>query len=64
MAELDEVKRLKAFKRKSCWNYERIAHEIGVHSQAVQAWFSGKYRPNNLSRKAINEFLKRQASGG
>ena len=57
MKEFDEVELLKTFKKNSGWSYEKIAREIGVHSQAVQGWFSGKYKPNNLSRKAIRAFL-------
>jgi len=56
MEEITEVEMLKKFKQKNGWSYERIAHEIGVHSQAVQAWFRGA-KPNNLSRKAIRAFL-------
>ena len=56
MEGINEVEMLKKFKEKSDWSFERIAHEIGVHSQAVQAWFRVA-KPNNLSRKAIRAFL-------
>jgi len=56
MERINEVEMLKKFKEKSDWSFERIAHEIGVHSQAIQAWFRGA-KPNNLSRKAIRAFL-------
>ena len=63
MKEFGEVGMLKAFKEKSGWSYEKIAQEIGVHSQAVQGWFNGKYKPNNLSRKAIRAFLIEHSLG-
>ncbi len=56
MEEINEVEMLKKFKEKSGWSYEKIAQNIGVHSQAVQAWFRG-IKPNNLTRKAIKKFL-------
>lgn len=57
MNEIKELEMLKEFKTKSGWSFEKIAQEIGVSHQTVMAWFSGKYTPNNLSRKAIKAFL-------
>ncbi|MCW4042873.1 MAG: helix-turn-helix domain-containing protein [Candidatus Bathyarchaeota archaeon] len=56
MEEVNKVEKLKEFKEKSGWSYEKIAQNIGVHSQAVQAWFRGT-KPNNLTKKAIRKFL-------
>ena len=60
MEEKNEVKTLMEFKENTDWSYEKIANQIGVHSQAVQAWFRGT-KPNNLTRKAITKFLKKFA---
>jgi len=57
MEERNEVEMLKRFKEQSGWSYYKIAKEIGVHPQAVQAWIRSKSEPNNLSRKAIRAFL-------
>ena len=57
MEGIKEVEMLKDFKKKSGWSFEKIAREIGVSHQTVMAWFSGKYIPNNLSRRAIKAFL-------
>lgn len=51
---------LKKFKERSGWSYDRISKEIGIHHQTVQGWFTGKYKPSQLSRKAIHEFLEKQ----
>lgn len=56
MREFNEVEALRTFKKESGWSYEKMGREIGVHSQAIQAWFKGT-KPNNLSRKAIRAFL-------
>lgn len=61
MKETDEIKALREFKKELGWSFEKMAHEIGVHSQAIIAWFAGKWKPNNLSRKAIREFLKKHS---
>lgn len=57
MAEFNELEELKKFKSKSGWSYERLAREIGVHSQTVQGWFSGKYKPSLMAKRLIRAFL-------
>ena len=44
MKEIDEIEMLIKFKKKSGWNYEIIARELGIHSQSVQACLSGEIR--------------------
>lgn len=58
MEEKDRIETLKKFKEKSGWSFEKIAQNIGVHSQAVQAWFRGT-KPNNLTKRAIWKFLNK-----
>ena len=36
MQEFNELEMLKKFKEKSGWSYEKIAQNIGVHSQTIQ----------------------------
>jgi len=57
MQEFNELEMLKKFKEKSGWSYEKIAQNIGVHSQTIQGWFSGKYKPSQLAKKALRSFL-------
>lgn len=57
MKEFDELEMLKKFKQKSGWSYEKLAREIGVHSQTVQGWFSGKYKPSLIAKKLLRTFL-------
>lgn len=58
-----ELELLKSFKKRSGWSYDRLSKEMGVHHQTVQSWFVGKYRPGNLARKVINEFIEKQKGG-
>jgi ribosome-binding protein aMBF1 (putative translation factor) len=55
-----ELELLKKFKARTGWSYDRLSKEIGIHYQTVQGWFTGKYKPGQLSRKAIREFLAKQ----
>ncbi len=55
-----ELEELKKFKKRSGWSYDRISKELGIHSQTVVGWFAGKYKPGNLARNLLREFLKRQ----
>jgi DNA transposition AAA+ family ATPase len=61
---MEEVKKLKKFKKDSGWSFEKIAREMGISHQTVMAWFSGKYKPSALAQKAIQEFLEKQSSRG
>jgi transcriptional regulator with XRE-family HTH domain len=63
MIDCPEIKALREFKKAFGWSYQAIAEKIGVHQQAIVAWFAGKWQPNNLSRQAIRKFLKKYASG-
>jgi len=57
MEKFDDLDMLKKFKEKSGWSYDKISKEIGVHHQTIQGWFSGKYNPSQLARKALRSFL-------
>ncbi len=57
MQEFNELEMLKKFKVRSGWSYDKISKEIGVHSQTVQGWFSGKYKPSQLAKMALRGFL-------
>lgn len=57
MEKFNELEMLKKFKEKSGWSYDRISKKIGVHHQTIQGWFSGKYKPSQLARKALRSFL-------
>ncbi|MDD8014065.1 MAG: hypothetical protein PHX45_00110 [Acidobacteriota bacterium] len=55
-----ELNGLIKFKKKSGWSYDRISKELGIHSQTVVGWFSGKNKPGNLTRNLIREFLEKK----
>jgi len=58
------LKELRKFKRASGWSYDRIAKEMGVHTQTVTGWFQGKYKPSALALSVIEAFLKIHQKGG
>jgi len=60
MHKENELELLKKFKARSGWSYDRLSKEIGIHHQTVQGWFTSKYMPGQLSRRAIREFLAKQ----
>jgi len=51
------IKELKKFKKTSGWSYDRIAREMGVHTQTVVGWYQGKYKPSLLALPRIEAFL-------
>ena len=55
--EFDEIKKLKEFKKKSGWSNQRIAEAMGIHSQTIQNWLSGKYQPSPVFKKMLRSFL-------
>jgi DNA-binding transcriptional regulator YiaG len=55
--EFDEIKKLKEFKKKSGWSNQRIAEAMGIHSQTIQNWLSGKYQPSPLAKRLLRAFL-------
>ena len=57
MKESSELEMLRSFKEKSGWSYDKMSKIIGVHSQTVQGWFSGKNLPSQLAKKAIRNFI-------
>jgi DNA-binding transcriptional regulator YiaG len=54
----EAVKALKKFKRESGWSYDRIAREMGIHSQTVSGWGRGLYKPSLLAMPLLETFLK------
>jgi len=57
MKEIDELEMLIEFKKKSGFNYGKIARELGVHRQTVVGWFIGKSKPSPLAKEKIEQFL-------
>jgi DNA-binding transcriptional regulator YiaG len=52
------LRELRKFKKSSGWSYDRIAQEMGVHTQTVTGWFQGKYKPSPMALRLIEAFLK------
>lgn len=57
MEKIDEIERLKQFKKKSNWSYEKMARYMGVHSQTLMNWMRGDYKPSPMAREKIRKFL-------
>lgn len=55
--EIPELERLKEFKKKSGWTYEKIAEFMKVHSQSVCNWITGAFKPSNMAIEKIRKFL-------
>ncbi len=52
-----EVVKLKKFKERSGWSYNKISAHMGIHSQTIYFWLAGKYQPSNLALEKIRNFL-------
>jgi len=57
MRVIKELSELKKFKKRSGWSYEKIASQIGVHSQTLMNWYKGSYKPSLMAREKIRRFL-------
>ncbi len=60
---MDELEKLKRFKERHSWTYGRLAEAMGLHYRTVEGWFLGKYKPGNLARRVIREFLDGEKKG-
>jgi len=58
MKEKNDVERLKDFKKLSGWSYHKLSIHIGVHSETVVGWFSGRRRPSLLASEKLQKFLR------
>lgn len=58
MNDISEIEELKRFKERTGWSYQKISNLMGIHSQTIFYWISGKYQPLKDSRRAIRAFLK------
>ena len=59
MEEFDALEFLEHIKKKNGWSVEKLAQEIGVHSQTLGGWLRGDYKPSPLAKKMIGEFIKK-----
>jgi len=64
MNKIEALRELKKFKKKTGWSYDRIAREMGIHSQTVSGWGRGKYKPSLLAMPLIEAFLKAHRKEG
>jgi len=49
---------LKEFKKSSGWNYQKLSNHLGLHSQTVVWWFTGKRNPSPMAIEKIKKFLR------
>ena len=57
MGKIEEIEKLKEFKKRSKWSYEKMARYMGVHSQTLMNWIKGNYKPSSMAREKIRKFL-------
>ncbi|MBA7638604.1 hypothetical protein ES703_46260 [subsurface metagenome] len=55
--EIPELEKLRSFKERSSWSYQKISNHMGIHSQTIYFWLSGKYNPSSLALEKIRRFL-------
>jgi len=55
--KINAVKKLKSFKKRSGWSYQKISVHMDVHAGAVYFWLVGKYLPSKMALEKINKFL-------
>ena len=55
---IPELEELRRFKEKSGWSYEKIGLRMGIHSQTIVFWLTGKHNPGKLALKELRLFLK------
>jgi DNA-binding XRE family transcriptional regulator len=53
------IKELVRFKKRAGWSQDRLAKELGVHSQTVGGWLRGLYKPSLLALPLIEDFLEK-----
>jgi len=56
--DIPELEELRSFKQRSSWSYQKISTHMGIHSQTIYFWLSGKYKPSSMAREKIREFLR------
>jgi DNA-binding transcriptional regulator YiaG len=54
-----EVERLRAYKERAGLSYDNLGHALGVHSQTVYHWITGKHKPSQMARRLIRNYLNR-----
>ncbi|MBA7688668.1 hypothetical protein ES703_97157 [subsurface metagenome] len=55
--EIPELEKLRSFKDRSSWSYQKISSHMGIHSQTIYFWLAGKYKPSSLALEKIRKFL-------
>ena len=55
--DIPELEQLKEFKKRSGWSYDKISSHMGVHSQTIVFWITGKYNPSPMAKEKIRKFL-------
>jgi len=56
--DIPELEELRSFKDRSSWSYQKISNHMGIHSQTIYFWLSGKYQPSSLALEKVKEFLR------
>lgn len=54
---IPEIEKLKSFKERSGWSYNKMSSLMGIHSQTIYFWLRGSYRPSSLALEKIRHFL-------
>jgi len=54
---IPEIEKLRSFKQRSSWTYEKISKHMGIHQQTIYFWFNGRFKPSSMALEKIRRFL-------
>lgn len=55
---MNQIKKLKQFKKKSGWSNMKLAIGVGVHLSTMVFWMRGDYNPSDMAKEKIKKFLE------
>lgn len=58
--ETEEIRLLRAYKKKSGLSFDKLGKLIDCHSHTIYEWFRGHQQPSEMAKKLINTFLREQ----
>jgi len=54
----DTLGKLAYYKRINGLSYEKLAARVGIHFEQIQAWLTGRTRPNRKSLRRLEDLIK------
>lgn len=57
-ASIPEVEKLRSFKERSGWSYQKISIHMKINAQTIYYWLAGTYKPSSLALEKLQRFLE------